>query len=344
MEQKVFFINKANFLKLLNNLSKEYNVLTPTGEKDYFWEEFKESFQFNKYRATTSLRQFLIPSREYINAYFTSSVKRRKPFCIVGAKNCDLVSLKIQDYVFLEGEADSTYSSLRQNNLIISSDCTWFKEVCFCLAIEIDPYPKDLFDLNLSEVREGYLVEAGSDKGVGVIENNTDLFEKATGRQFIEKDGKRKEVVEGLLSQLKSQNIPAKNSLYKLIKDGYENEVWQDEALKCVECGACIMNCPTCHCFLLFDTSDEKGYFRGRIWDGCQYKNFTRVAGGANPLKLRQQRLRNRYIKKFEFFPDNLNLYACTGCGRCIESCPGKIDLREIFRELHKELSLKNKD
>jgi ferredoxin len=160
------------------------------------------------------------------------------------------------------------------------------------------------------------------------------LFENARDEHIVEREERRKEVVEGLLRQLQPQCIPPKESLYQLIKAGYENGVWPQEALRCVECGACIMNCPTCHCFLLFDAKDEKGYLRGRIWDGCQYKNFTRVAGGANPLKLRQERLRNRYIKKFEFFRDKINLYACTGCGRCIECCPAKIDLREIFKTL----------
>jgi Fe-S oxidoreductase len=101
------------------------------------------------------------------------------------------------------------------------------------------------------------------------------------------------------------------------------------------------MNCPTCHCFLLFDSQRHNEYLRSRIWDGCQYKNFTRVAGGANALRFREQRLRNRYIKKFEFFPQNLDLYACTGCGRCIESCPAKIDLREIFKRLAKDSAAK---
>ncbi|UCC96052.1 MAG: 4Fe-4S dicluster domain-containing protein, partial [Candidatus Omnitrophota bacterium] len=147
----------------------------------------------------------------------------------------------------------------------------------------------------------------------------------------------RNEMVSRLLSRTESDAMPAKESLYALIKHGYEDEVWKEKSEACVECGACIMNCPTCHCFLLFDAKDKKGYLRARTWDGCQYNKFSRVAGGANPLLLRKQRLRNRYIKKFEFFPDNIDVYACTGCGRCIECCPAKIDLREIFRRLAKD-------
>jgi ferredoxin len=51
-------------------------------------------------------------------------------------------------------------------------------------------------------------------------------------------------------------------------------------------------------------------------------------------MKRRFQRLRNRYIKKFSFFPDNINLNACTGCGRCVEACPAKIDIRRILKNL----------
>ncbi|MCK4925989.1 4Fe-4S binding protein, partial [Candidatus Aerophobetes bacterium] len=39
------------------------------------------------------------------------------------------------------------------------------------------------------------------------------------------------------------------------------------------------------------------------------------------------------------FFPENVNLDACTGCGRCISVCIGKIDMRKVFKDLEKERS-----
>jgi ferredoxin len=336
MNKKSFFISHNSFLKLLNNLSHSFEIITPQGDENYFFEHFQENFVFNKYRAITSLRQFLVPPIEYINGYFEPFSFHRKPFCIVGAKNCDLNSLKTQDFVFLEGEEDRHYKFMRNNNLIISSDCTFFKNVCFCLSLNLLPYPTELFDLNLSQLEDGYLVEIGSSRGKKVIEENKSLFEESKRTYLESKEQKRKEIVENLTMYLKTAELPLPDTFYSLIKKGYENRVWEEEAVKCVECGACIVNCPTCHCFLLFDTESEKGYIRARTWDGCQYKNFARVAGGANPLKFRELRLRNRYIKKFEFFPQKCGLYACTGCGRCIESCPAKIDLREIFKKLSK--------
>jgi len=336
MEDKLNIITQNSFINFLNRLSKNYNVIVPFGDDDYFLEPFKGKFTFNKYRAISSLRQFLIPSQDLIATYFEERSIKRKPFCIVGAKNCDLQSLKIQDYVFLSSEVDPNYKLMRDANVIISSDCTSFKDVCFCLSLDINPYPEELFDLNISLIDNVFLVESGSSKGEKLIEENRDLFQDVKKNYLEERSDLRKNIIDRLFGHLKSQNLPPRGVLYELIKDGYQDSIWDQEALRCVECGACIMNCPTCHCFLIFDTEKNGQFLKARVWDGCQFKNFARVAGGTNPLIFRIQRLRNRYIKKFEFFPINCGLYACTGCGRCIENCIAKIDLREIFKGLAK--------
>ncbi len=338
MNHTLDFIESNNFLKLLNNLTKAYQVFFPAEtKKNYFWQSYTGNFAFNNYRAVTSIRQFLTSAVEPIGDYFKTKTENSKPFCIVGAKACDLSNaLKVQDYVFLEGDVDENYKKMRQQNLIISSDCTAIKETCFCLAFGIKPYPEELFDLNISPAENGYAVRIGSDRGEKIVAENKDLFKDITWQMREEHERKRSDIVKKLTLQVSQLNFPQKELLYDLMKNGYGDGVWPSEALRCVECGACIMNCPTCHCFLLFDTKDENGYFKGRIWDGCQYKNFTRVAGGASALRFREYRLRNRYIKKFEFFPSRINTYACTGCGRCVEDCPAKIDLRKIFATLDK--------
>ncbi|HEC69985.1 MAG TPA: hypothetical protein ENI31_06870 [Candidatus Omnitrophica bacterium] len=333
------FISYYNFRRFLERLSKDFLVYTPQfiNERDYDYSLFKEGFIFNPYRLISSPRQFFTASSSLVVGYFDSKIPRReiKPFAIVGLKSCDLYSLKIQDYVFLEGDfVDEEYKKKRETSLIISSDCTSFKDVCFCLNLEIKPYPQEGFDFNLSDIDRGFLVEIGSEKAKRIWEDNKDLFEERKDLQA-RREEKRKKIIEDLEKHLSSLGLVPQEKLYQLVKNNHANPLWQDTALSCVECGACIMNCPTCHCFLLSDEERKGEYFRGRIWDGCQYKNFARVAGGANPLKLRAQRLRNRYIKKFEFFKERIDLYACTGCGRCIDSCIAKIDLREIFKALN---------
>lgn len=338
MMNKHLYIKNNNFLKLLDNLSALYRIFAPEGmRKNYFWKPYKGSFELSKYRTVNPIRQFFSSSIEHVDNYFDAkNPKETKPFCIVGAKACDLGNaLKMHDYVFLEGDIDARYKEMRDKNLIISSDCTSFRETCFCVALGNMPYPEEMFDLNISYITDGYLVEVGSKKGEEVITSNKNLFEEANDKLLIERRNNRAQTTEEFKRQIEGLEFPDKSLLTNLIKNGHNDKLWAEEALRCVECGACIMNCPTCHCFLLFDTKDKDGYFKGRIWDGCQYKNFTRVAGGASALRLREYRLRNRYIKKFDFFQDKIKLHACTGCGRCAESCPGKIDIRKIFKTLN---------
>jgi len=127
--------------------------------------------------------------------------------------------------------------------------------------------------------------------------------------------------------------LPPKDSFKLGVQSNFKSELWTNFALTCVECGGCNTVCPTCHCFFLVDQNAEDKYQRLKVWDSCLLKRFAKVAGGANPRKHLSARLRNRFVKKFDFFPEILGLYACTGCGRCIETCPGDIDLREILKE-----------
>jgi len=143
--------------------------------------------------------------------------------------------------------------------------------------------------------------------------------------EFIsQRDKQRKKVIKRVEENIKQNDIPHQDSFKNIIERGYESNIWADEANNCVECGACNTICPTCHCFLLYDQKSENKMARLRIWDSCMIKDFAQVAGGANPRPELWMRLRNRFEKKFDFFPKVADIYACTGCGRCISACPAK--------------------
>ncbi len=131
---------------------------------------------------------------------------------------------------------------------------------------------------------------------------------------------------------IEENQVPDQDRLAGVIKQNYDSSLWKEEAETCVECGACNTICPTCHCFLLYDQQDDNNLARFRLWDSCLIKDFAEVAGGANPRPQLWMRLRNRFEKKFDFFPAVNDVYACTGCGRCILACPAKIDIREVLR------------
>jgi L-lactate utilization protein LutB len=75
-------------------------------------------------------------------------------------------------------------------------------------------------------------------------------------------------------------------------------------------------------------------YERIRCWDSCAGTVYRRIAGGHNPRQAKGDRLRNRFYCKFYYYPEQYGPMACTGCGRCIDSCPVNIDITEVISHL----------
>jgi len=348
-----YYINSTQLSIFLGRLSSNYKVFVPVakevaakGEKkvDYSYRLLsgEQPLIYNSYRTTEPLKSFFTPPYEKLTDYFTAEqhvTAQIDKVIIFGVKNCDIVGHRVQDFVFCEGvETDPLYKLRRENTIFISSDCTDFKEVCHCLSWDILPYPTEGFDLNLTSLSEGYLLEVGSTKGEELIQQYKEYFIPAKETQVSARKAKRENLIERLKKHLLPQNLVSKDTVQGLVRQGYSLDTWQEFMLTCVECGGCNLICDTCHCFLLADAKERIQNEKVRVWDSCLYANYARVAGGANPLKLRKQRLRNRFMKKFDFFVDNLGMPACCGCGRCIEVCPGKIDIREVLKDLAKKL------
>ena len=358
---KTYYLEGHNLSKFYEHISASFNLYVPTRIKsplkvpcehsfqlpsdDYLLKKYeeakKEGIVFNDYRSIEPVRIFFTHFKEKVCDYFhgpADKEKNRKPLAICGVKNCDLFALKIQDYVFLEGEqADPLYKSRRENALVISGDCPNFKEACFCRGFDIDPFATKGFDFNLSPLNDGFLLDVASDKAEEIANALKGILTPANFGQISGRYAKRESVVKRMEEHLCYHQIPKKETLKEIVTAGFNSPVWQEQMQTCVECGACVFACDTCHCFLLADESRKERAERFRIWDGCLYKNFTTVAGGANPLRMRYMRLRNRYLKKFDFFIDNLGFQACCGCGRCIDVCPGRIDIRYILKRLYDE-------
>ncbi len=357
---ETYFLKNEDLLKFYERIAQEYELYVPVRSgsrlkyeysckanlptEDYFLKKFSrvkpQDIVFNDYRAVEPVRAFFTRCKEEVCSYFEAEQKEKKerPQAICGIKNCDLFSLKVQDFVFLEGnEVDALYKARRETTLIIAGDCPHFKEACFCRAFQINPYPVEGFDFNLSPLTNGYLLDVASPRARVIALSIKNILAPATLGQLSGRLAKRELVERRMDEHLALHKIPPKETLQEIVLAGYNSGVWVDEMRTCVECNGCVFMCDTCHCFLLSDEAAAQNSRRLRLWDGCLLKNFTKVAGGANPLRLRYMRLRNRYLKKFDFFISNLGYQACCGCGRCIEVCPGKIDIRRILRRLYEE-------
>lgn len=297
------------------------------------------------FRQVEPLKSVLVPPREYFGQIFESQendcpvANSPKPSRIViGVKNCDLAGQKIQDHVFLGmSPEDSGYASLRADTILVSSDCTDCLDVCFCPVVGKRPYAEEGFDINISPLSEQYLIESGSEKGEQLLESVSELLVPADESLLAERDQRRARMLNRLVEQSRENGLEPDMDLEAAISGAKDSTLWGDFAKDCVECGACNFVCCTCHCFLLADGISDGKPDRGKQWDSCLLMNFARVAGGDNPRAGRAARLRNRFQKKFCYFPDRIQTYACDGCGRCTEVCIGNIDIRAILKRAANE-------
>ena len=325
------FLANDKLQELVAALNKDYLVFFPVkkGEQRYYkkYTDSLDGVVLGEVRAFEPLKAFFSRAREVVAEDFQSNVphQKDKPLAILGVKACDLKGFKVQDHVFKDHDyEDPFYIKNRNENLVISCDCTCAINTCFCTALGIKPYPEEGFDLNLSPVTDGYLVTAGSKKGEELLAQNGSLFSETGNSVEDEQRNTRVNVTKAVDENIKENDVPRQDSYKNIIEKNFEADIWADEAKTCVECAACNVICPTCHCFLLYDQKSEKKMERLRIWDSCMVKDFARVAGDANPRAKLWMRLRNRFEKKFDYFPKVADVYACTGCGRCISACPAK--------------------
>jgi sulfhydrogenase subunit beta (sulfur reductase) len=333
---------KSDLGRLLRSLAPRFRVFAPldcNGDLGYASFPFpEERLRVANARTVEPLKAFFFPARQKVADGFQPLPfgAEPKPLCLVGVKACDLRARDTLDFVFHgpEGAPDPFYAKVQRNTLIISADCTEPRDTCFCPALDGEPFCRSGFDLNLSPVEEGYVVEVGSSRGGDLLAEHADLFQPVEESHIVARDEARRQSRRRLQENLEAHGIPHQSAFAGAVHRASDSPIWEEEARACVECGACNTICPTCHCFLIYDQGNDRKFARFRTWDACLLKDFTRVAGGGNPRPRLWMRLRNRFVKKFDFFPKVAGSNACTGCGRCIEACPARIDIRRVLRKV----------
>jgi len=322
----VKFINSENFEKWFRKLTDYYDIFYPQ-ESSSGWDWTKREagglktsgiIDFRGHRTALPIKYFFYSPQENLVS------RERRPSIIFGARGCDVSGLRLLKNIYLDDPEDTYF---RKDVLIFSVDCTFAHPNCFCTVLGDSPWAKEGFDLNFSCVRNGFVVEGGSERGKKIIEENASLFCDAADRHEKERFAARAEIEE----QVKKQNGNAAVDLNKLKeKIGKESGVFSEHAKKCVSCSACTTICPACFCFLLSEGEENKI----RYADSCQLPGYARVAGGANPRKEMTSRFKHRFLCKFSYRPEIHGIKGCTGCGRCIDACQGKINFKEVILEV----------
>ncbi len=309
---------KENFLKDVAGQLGNYLVYAPSdkaGKLDYLRIEDVSEIVLSNELPYKSAKEAVFPRVEQIMRFTKDDVlptADTTPVMLIGAKPCDIASFDVFDGVFASEKGayiDPFYKERRNNMIIIGMGCTSKKKGCFCDERGINMAFSDKCDAFITEDGDYLYVDFISDR-VGFISGEPCPDSQAPAE------------------------IPATLKI-----DAEENEIftsmpWDDYAASCLGCGTCTYVCPTCHCFDLRDADDKGCVTRCRMWDSCMYSNFTLHAGGANPRSTQPARYRQRVMHKYVYLRDNINVTACTGCGRCIRSCPGGINIHKTVKDI----------
>ena len=328
-----YYVGKAHWLSIVHAWLEDYFILATLqdGENLYFaplQSETVTQVVYDQARPVQPLKTYMLPPLELVSG---DQSPQEKPWLFLGVKACDLSALAILDPAFGGDFADPHYEQRRHSSLLVSSDCTVPLPSCFCKLVGGSPYPQKGFDLNLSKIWDGFVVEVGSLKGRQLLEGH-----EAALKDLVKEEAEtllriRRET-EGKL-ELANKAFSFSGPNVRLSEEQWEADAWAEHVKTCVECGACNFVCPTCHCYFLDDVTQE-AFAKLRGWDSCQYTGYAMTAGGGTPRPALVERFRNRYYCKFNYLPANYSHSGCTGCGRCVDACQGKIDMRQVLTDL----------
>ena len=324
-------IPKHEWDERLNQLLSSFDLYAPV-ENDFSCDYIKLDAEtipeiiYNKPKPVTPLKNFFLPIKENVTADNSGAL----PAALIGAPNCDVMALAFLDQIYLDQEYDDpAYGERRDRTTIISSDCLSIQEHCHCTSYDIEPIGNNYSDISLALIEEQMILSVFTKKGESFLEKMGVVVGTSPEDKLLQNLQEQQKEVKNLLKK-QNQKLPGYEETGKLI-EASKNGLWKKYAADCVSCGACSTICPTCSCFLLID---RPGFEKIRQIDTCQYPGFGRVAGGEDALGQLRDRFQHRYMCKYVWKPMKYKLKACTGCGRCIETCIGQINKNELFMEL----------
>jgi sulfhydrogenase subunit beta (sulfur reductase) len=242
-------------------------------------------------------------------------------YAFLGVRACELAAIAIQDRVFITPEfADSIYQQRREQSLIIAVNCTTAADTCFCSSMGTGPRCTQGFDLGLTEVADGFVVEIGSELGRSIADQLPGVALQTP--QAVAAEEARQQCADSITRRLDQAHIQAR------LKTRLQHPQWDDVAERCLSCANCTMVCPTCFCTSVDDVTNltDEEVLRQRRWDSCFNFDFSHVSGGPVRDQTRS-RYRQWLTHKLTHWMDQFGTAGCVGCGRCIAWCPVGIDL-----------------
>jgi sulfhydrogenase subunit beta (sulfur reductase) len=324
-------ITQAQLVDWLNGLARKNPLIAPREEAGvilYRPVQTIDEIAWDFTRSQSPVKEVFFPPTERLmtiekngqGVTLTETFSDEKPV-IFGVRPCDGRAMVMLDALFIDTPpVDPYYARRRENATLVGLACNEMGESCFCTSVGGAPDGTVGLDMLLTEVDGGYILQTLTEKGKKLLQGMT------------------------LAGYYGEKPTPVVNPPIPLVdqdawRAAFDDEYWERMAERCLSCRACAYVCPTCRCFAVRDEAlPELGSFeRIRCWDSCAGENYRRIAGGHRPRAEKGERLRNRFMCKFYYYPAEYGLSqpaSCTGCGRCIDACPVNVDITEVLVEV----------
>lgn len=337
---KALKLRKEKLVEFLKGIQKFGEVFGPVQKGDKYVYDLLTDFstlQLSALRTILPAKKFLLPPRFSILNFdgkrgYEESAEKIPLRIIFGIHPCEIHGILILDRLFKERTPDTYYIRTREKTVIIALSCVP-DDKCFARSTNTH-FIEEGFDLGFNELGDRYLVWVGSSIGDDLVRSRIDLFdENITQKDLTQYIEWRKWRDNQYQLNLDLTALP------DIMELSYDAPIWEEMGEKCLSCGACSMVCPTCPCFNVIDylPVGERLGVRDRIWDSCMLKDFALVAGGHNFREKRSSRVKLWYTHKLKAFITEFGRPACVGCGRCLDTCPVKINVSEVVRRLKGE-------
>jgi sulfhydrogenase subunit beta (sulfur reductase) len=298
--------NGKTSFKITQNYSeieKEY-IQTIQSSKESVFPRTEKVFDFTRRKEGVALRPFDNNSIPDIILW--------------GVRPCDAMGRGGLSAIFNWDTADEIYNNRLAKTTVLGFSCSMADESCFCTSVGGNPGNTEGSDILFTRLGAGgdYLAEVITEKGEAIARSAPAIFEST------DNTGKSEYLAE----------IPVRfdhKQIREKLDKFFESDNWVRQSLRCIGCGACAYVCPTCACFDIQDEIHGRSGSRVRCWDSCGFSQFTIHTSGHNPREVQSQRWRQRIMHKFSYMPERLDVFGCTGCGRCSRACPADMNILE---------------